>query len=128
MKTIIIGALVVIMMMLVGCSSKSSNEGFEVISAKEAHQIIEENDDVIILDVRTEGEYKEGHIEGAINIPNETIGKDDIKELDNKDALILVYCRSGNRSNQAAGKLVDLGYSNVKDFGGISSWDYGVVK
>ena len=77
---------------------------------------------VAILDVRTAAEYNEGHIPGAINIPNEAIGTDAIPELPDKDQLILVYCRSGNRSKQASEKLVKLGYTNVVEFGGIIDW------
>ena len=76
----------------------------------------------IILDVRTAEEYSEKHIPGAINIPNKTIGADDIPELPDKDQLILIYCRSGNRSKQAADKLVKLGYTNIVEFGGINDW------
>ena len=76
----------------------------------------------ILLDVRTPEEYSEKHIPGAINIPNETIGADDIPELPDKDQLILIYCRSGNRSKQAADKLVKLGYTNIVEFGGINDW------
>jgi rhodanese-related sulfurtransferase len=74
------------------------------------------------LDVRRIDEFAAGHIPGAINIPNESIGTDAIPELPNKDQLILVYCRSGNRSKQASKKLVDLGYTNIVEFGGIIDW------
>ena len=76
----------------------------------------------MILDVRRVDEFAAGHIPGAINIPNESIGTDEIPELPNKDQLILVYCRSGNRSKQASKKLVDLGYTNIVEFGGIIDW------
>ena len=76
----------------------------------------------VLLDVRTLEEYREGHIPGAINIPNETIGDQDIPELPDKEQLILVYCRSGNRSKQASEKLVKLGYTNIVEFGGINDW------
>ena len=79
-------------------------------------------EDYIILDVRTQEEYDEKHIPGAVLVPNETIGKGEIKELPDKDQMILVYCRSGNRSKQASGKLIQLGYTNVYEFGGINSW------
>ena len=69
----------------------------------------------------------EKHIPGAVNIPNEAIGTDEIPELPDKDQLILVYCRSGNRSKQASQKLAELGYSNVLEFGGINSWPGEVV-
>ena len=72
--------------------------------------------------VRTTEEYKEKHIPNAINIPNETIGREEISELPDKEKLILVYCRSGNRSKQAAKKLADLGYTNIVEFGGINDW------
>ena len=76
----------------------------------------------VLLDVRTPEEYREGHIPGAINIPNETIGDQDIPELPVKEQLSLVYCRSGNRSKQASEKLVKLGYTNLVEFGGINDW------
>ena len=76
----------------------------------------------IILDVRTAAEFAEKHIPGALNIPNETIGTEEIPELPNKEQLILVYCRSGNRSKQASEKLVALGYTNIVEFGGINDW------
>ena len=84
--------------------------------------MMEEESDYIILDVRTEEEYCEKHIPDAINIPNETIGFGEIEELPDKDQLILVYCRSGNRSKQAAEKLAELGYTNIVEFGGINDW------
>ena len=74
------------------------------------------------MDVRRPDEFAEKHIPGAINIPNEIIGTEDIKELPNKKQLILVYCRSGNRSKQASEKLVKLGYTNIVEFGGIIDW------
>ena len=74
------------------------------------------------MDVRTAAEFDEKHIPGAINIPNEAIGTDAIPELPDKEQLILVYCRSGNRSKQASEKLVKLGYTNVVEFGGIIDW------
>ena len=76
----------------------------------------------IILDVRTEEEYEEKHIPGAICIPNETIGTEEIEALPDKNQLIMVYCRSGNRSKKAAEKLVKLGYTNIVEFGGINDW------
>ncbi len=93
------------------------------ISMDEAVAMMEEKTDYIILDVRTEEEFAEKHIPNAINIPNETIGDDPIWELPREDQLILVYCRSGNRSKQASEKLAALGYTNVYEFGGIIDWD-----
>lgn len=126
------------MLMIVGMTGCSSiNQGGDVknmstnineqkqytqVSMEEAIAIMETEQDYIILDVRTSEEYSEYHIPNAINIPNETIGTNEILELQNKEQLILVYCRSGNRSKQAAKKLADLGYSHVVEFGGINDW------
>ena len=98
------------------------------ITAEKAYEMMQSGDDLTIVDVRTEEEYAEGHIEGAIVIPNETIGTEEIEELSDKDATLLIYCRSGRRSAQAAQKLVDLGYTNVYDFGGIVDWPFEVVQ
>lgn len=96
------------------------------IDAGEAKRMMDEMEDEIVLDVRTQAEYDEGHIPGAVLVPNETIGTEEPEELPDKEQLILVYCRSGNRSKQAAQKLADLGYTNVYEFGGISSWPYEI--
>ena len=88
----------------------------------EAITLMEEESDYILLDVRTPQEFADKRIPGAINIPNETIGTDEIPELPDQDQLILVYCRSGNRSKQASEKLAALGYTNVVEFGGINDW------
>ncbi len=97
------------------------------ISMEEAMHMMETEKDYVILDVRTEEEYKEGHIPGAICVPNETIGEDDIAELPKKEQVILVYCRSGRRSKQAAAKLSAQGYTNVYEFGGILDWQGTIV-
>ena len=89
---------------------------------RSAIAIMEQESGYIILDVRTVEEFSDKHIPGAINIPNETIGTEDIPELPDKDQLILVYCRSGNRSKQASEKLAALGYTNIVEFGGINDW------
>ena len=101
---------------------------FSTISVQEAKKLMQTEENYIILDVRTKEEYESGHIPGAINLPNEEIAEAEISLLKDKEDLILVYCRSGNRSRQAAEKLANLGYSNVKDFGGINSWDGEIVK
>ena len=90
----------------------------------EAIAMMEKEEDYIILDVRTPEEFAEKHIPNAINIPNETIGTEPISELPEEDQLILVYCRSGRRSKIAAEVLVELGYTNIKEFGGIIDWPY----
>ena len=110
-------------LLLVGCAAHTEREvSYRQITMDEAVAVMEEEEGYIILDVRTAAEFDEKHIPGAINIPNETIGTDAIPELPDKDQLILVYCRSGNRSKQASEKLVKLGYTNVVEFGGIIDW------
>ncbi|MDD6679172.1 MAG: rhodanese-like domain-containing protein [Firmicutes bacterium] len=95
---------------------------YRQISTSEAAAMMETETEYVLLDVRTQAEYEQGHIPGAICIPNESIGTTEIPELPDKDQRILVYCRSGNRSKQASEKLVKLGYSNVVEFGGIQNW------
>ena len=92
------------------------------ISMNDIVQIMEENENYIILDVRTQAEYNQGHIPNAICIPNETIDENVVNKLLDKNQMILVYCRSGNRSRQAAEKLKKLGYTNLIEFGGIIDW------
>ena len=96
------------------------------ITAEEAKQIMDTEDGYIILDVRTQEEYDEGHIPVAILIPNTEIEARAEEELPDKDQLIFVYCRSGRRSKLAAEALVELGYTNIKEFGGIIDWSYEV--
>ena len=98
------------------------------VSMDDIVEIMNENNNYIILDVRTIAEYNEGHIPNAICVPNETIGNNIINELPDKEQLILVYCRSGNRSKQAAEKLRKLGYTNLIEFGGIIDWKGEIVK
>ena len=93
----------------------------------EAIQIMNSQDGYLILDVRRPDEFAVGHIPGAINVPNEDIGDEEITQLPDKNQLILVYCRSGNRSKQASAKLVALGYTNIVEFGGILDWPGDVV-
>ena len=110
-------------LLLVGCAVPAEQEiSYRQITMDEAVAMMEEEEGYIILDVRTAAEFDEKHIPGAINIPNEAIGTDAIPELPDKDQLILVYCRSGNRSKQASEKLVALGYTNIVEFGGINDW------
>ena len=110
------------LLLLAGCGAQSAESTYRQVNAEEADSMMEEESGYIILDVRTAQEYSEKHIPGAINIPNETIGTEDIPELPDKEQLILVYCRSGNRSKQASEKLVKLGYTNIVEFGGINDW------
>ena len=120
MKKII--PFLIALLLLAGCGAQSEESTYRQINAEEAATMMEEESGYIILDVRTAQEYSEKHIPGAINIPNETIGTEDIPELPDKEQLILVYCRSGNRSKQASEKLVKLGYTNIVEFGGINDW------
>ena len=109
--------------LLAGCVSEGGGVNtYRQINMDEAVSIMQEENDYVILDVRRPDEFAEKHIPGAVNIPNETIGTEEISALPDKDQLILVYCRSGNRSKQASEKLVALGYTNVVEFGGIIDW------
>lgn len=101
---------------------------YKQITEAEAREIMETETGYVILDVRRPDEFREGHIKGAINVPNETIGDGEISELPDKGQLILVYCRSGRRSKEAAEKLCKLGYTNVVEFGGILDWTGEIVK
>ena len=120
MKKLLLAFMTVLL--LAGCASPAKGESYRQIHMDEAIVLMEEETDYILLDVRTAEEFAEKHIPGAINIPNESIGTAEIPELPDKDQLILVYCRSGNRSKQASEKLAALGYTNVTEFGGINDW------
>ena len=113
--------IVLLLMLLSSCGARSGS-GYRHISMPEAVKMMKDEKNYIILDVRRPEEYAEGHIPGAINVPNEEIGEKDIPELPDKSQLILVYCRSGKRSKQAAEKLVKLGYTGIVEFGGILDW------
>lgn len=101
---------------------------YEQITAKQAKTIMDTESDYVIIDARTQEEFSEGHIENAILIPEYEIKDRAEKELPDKEQLILVYCRSGRRSKIASEELVKLGYTNVKEFGGIIDWPYETVK
>ena len=111
------------LLLLAGCAAPAEQAaGYRQIGMDEAIAMMEEESGYVILDVRTPEEFADRHIPGAVNIPNETIGTEEIPELPDKAQLILVYCRSGNRSKQASDKLVGLGYTNIVEFGGINDW------
>ena len=115
---------------LYGCTSGGENNmenSYEQITPSEAKEIMDAQDDYVILDVRTQEEFDESHIDGAILIPDYEIADKAESILKDKNQLILVYCRSGRRSKLAAEELVKLGYSNVKEFGGIIDWPYETV-
>ena len=111
----------------VGCSGDEPAT-YDQISGAEAKALMDSESGYIIIDARTQEEYDQGHISGAILIPEYEIADRAEKELPDKDQLILVYCRSGRRSKIAAEELVKLGYTNVKEFGGIIDWEYEIVK
>ena len=127
MKKLILLLLAVIL--LTACGKDKENDQGAVyvnITAEEAKQIMDSEEGYIILDVRTQEEYDGGHIPGAIVISHEEIAEKAEEVLTDKDQLILVYCRSGRRSKLAAEALVELGYTNIKEFGGIIDWPYEV--
>lgn len=121
---------------LSGCSNtgesdkmnKNDTNTYTLISASEAKEIMDSEEDIVILDVREKNEYKEGHIENAVLLPLGDIEFDAEDVLTDKDQRILVYCRSGRRSQMASQELVELGYTNVYDFGGVLDWEYELVK
>lgn len=114
-------------LLLSSCSSRDKTLGYREITMDEAVAMMAKESNYIILDVRRPDEFAAGHIPEAINVPNEVIGESEIPELPDKAQLILVYCRSGRRSKEAAKKLVKLGYTNIVEFGGILDWKGEVV-
>jgi len=133
---IVLGLIVLavaIILLVTGCRSRIMdgpdmvNNSYNEISQSEAKEMMTRDDGHIIVDVRTLEEYATGHIPGAICIPNESIGSERPAELPDLNQVILVYCRSGRRSKQAAQKLFDLGYTQIYEFGGIITWDGEVV-
>ena len=126
--------LAAILLLLTACSSggqvmdgEDMVRSYTQISQEEAKQMMEQDGTQIIVDVRTQEEYDSGHIPGAICIPNESIGTEHPEELPDLDQVILVYCRSGNRSKQASEKLTEAGYKNVYEFGGIIDWTGEII-
>lgn len=126
-------AILIVLTSLFSFSGCKEGEGeieitYEQISAQEAKTIMDSQSDYIIVDARTDEEFEQGHIKDAILIPEYEIADRANEELPRKDQLILVYCRSGRRSKIASEELVKLGYTNVKEFGGIIDWPYETVK
>ena len=151
MKKTFIVVIAVVMLVLVGCSCSkeventantnnltsgneenkdmmTQNATYKQISQEEAKEMMRKDDGHVIVDVRRQDEYDSGHISGAILIPNESIGTAQPDQLKDLNQVILVYCRTGNRSKQAAQKLADMGYTNVFEFGGINTWDGDIVR
>ena len=136
MKRILIPALAALLL-LTGCAhapapqqaaEDSTKPSWVQIDQETAKRMMEADDGHVIVDVRRQDEYDAGHIPGAILIPNESIVDERPAELPDPEQVILIYCRSGNRSKQAAQKLADLGYSNIYEFGGITTWTGEIVK
>ena len=113
--------------LLVSCGKEDSmkDHTFEQITQEEAKQLMDTEEGYVILDVREQEEYDAGHIPNAVCYPYTSIDESFCEIYPDKDQLFLVYCRSGNRSKIGAQTLADLGYTNVKEFGGINTWPYG---
>ena len=133
-KLAVVCIALVTALLLPGCQAvsqffgdSSESDLYQHISQEEAQRMMDEDDGIAIVDVRTETEYNSGHIPGAICIPNESISTAPLEQLPDPDQVILVYCRSGSRSKQASEKLANIGYTNVYEFGGINSWKGEVV-
>ena len=132
MKRIVI-FLLLMLFLTTGCAQKLDGDGmigkttYIQIDQEKAKEMMAVNDGHVVVDVRRTDEYASGHIPGAILIPNESIGTEKPDQLPDKDQIILVYCRSGNRSKQAAQKLADMGYTNIYEFGGINTWTGEVI-
>lgn len=117
--------LLVMIMILGGCGTEKQESGYQQITAEEAKTMMEEQADAVILDVREQDEYDEKHIPGAVLLPVGTIDEETAAAaIPQKDTVVLVYCRSGNRSKTASTALAGLGYTQVYEFGGINDWPY----
>ena len=128
MKRILFAVSVALMLsMLAGCNGDHGKSAYEQITPAKAKALMDSGEGYVILDVRTPEEFAAGHIAGAILIPDYEIREKAESILTDKDQLILVYCRSGRRSKNAANELATLGYTNIKEFGGINDWEYGTV-
>ena len=127
-KIISLMILILSSLLLASCTAPTKPREYRQVTMDEAVKMMRDEKNYIILDVRRPDEYAEGHIPGAINVPNETIGTAEIPELPDKSQLILVYCRSGKRSKEASEKLVKLGYTNIVEFGGILDWKGEIEK
>ena len=119
--------IILIIICLTGCGAKAQTSAYRQIDQGTAKDMMKADDGHIVVDVRRQDEYDAGHIPGAVLIPNESIGTEKPEELPDLNQTILVYCRSGNRSKQAAQKLADMGYANVYEFGGIIDWTGEIV-
>ena len=131
------GLVVFLALLLSGCGAAkdkpkaaedtSAKAAYHKIGAEEAYEMMA-SQEVVVVDVRTREEYDVGHIENAVLVPNESIGSEMPEALPDKESTLLVYCRSGRRSKDAAQKLLALGYQSIYDFGGVIDWPYELVK
>ncbi|MDY5564345.1 MAG: rhodanese-like domain-containing protein [Candidatus Limivicinus sp.] len=120
----ILTILLTFFLLLTGCGGNGSDSSYQQITQEEAKEMMD-TEEVIILDVREQDEYDSGHIPDAVLLPVGTINEDTAAEvIPEKDSKVLVYCRSGNRSKTASSTLVELGYTNIYEFGGINTWPY----
>lgn len=126
-KTIVFISVALIALIAIVLILTAKHPSYVKITPNQAYELMQSQNNCTVLDVRTPEEFSQGHIPGAILIPDYELAKRAEKELPDKNALILVYCRSGNRSRQAANTLLKLGYTNVKDFGGIIDWPFETV-
>ena len=125
--------LLLLTVSLAGCCSREEDTkntvSYQQITAEEAKSMMEEQPDAVILDVREQDEYDAGHIPGAVLLPVGTINEETAASaIPKKDTVVLVYCRSGNRSKTASQALADLGYTQIYEFGGIKDWPYEVER
>ena len=129
-QILLFAALAASLALLSGCTlskAKEDKAAYQKISAEEAYEMMA-SQEVVVVDVRTRKEYDGGHIENAVLVPSESIGSEMPEALPDKEATLLIYCRSGRRSKEAAQKLLSLGYQSVYDFGGVIDWPYELVK
>ena len=136
-QILLFAALTASLSLLAGCAlSKAKADtaadmtdkaAYHKLSAEEAYEMMA-SQEAVVVDVRTREEYDGGHIENAVRVPNESIGSEMPEALPDKEATLQIYCRSGRRSKEAAQKLLELGYQNVYDFGGVIDWPYELVK
>lgn len=133
-KFIPIALAAAVLVLAVGCAAEKKAESdsdfkgiYTEITQEEAKEMMKKDDGHLIVDVRRQDEYDEGHIPDAVCIPNESIGTEQPEKLPDKEQILLIYCRSGRRSKQAAQKLADIGYTNIYEFGGIIDWTGEIV-
>lgn len=122
--------LIAAVILLTGCSigGTGNSASYHQIAQEEAKKMMTKNDGHVIVDVRRQDEYDEGHIPGAVLIPNESITDKQPEQLPDLNQVILIYCRSGRRSKEASQKLADMGYTNIYEFGGINTWNGEIEK